>query len=483
MPSRAASVRQNPSDPQLPKEIIDDIIDYLANDVAALRAFALTGRTFLHRARMHLFACITLEGGPAFLERGVTPGRKFLALVQQSPYLLGYIREVRVLNMNEVWKDDWVGSDLALGFSIGVFLRTLEARLPEPGGDSAAGVAAADVQQHLITPLSVSLRSVVLEHIDLHEVPGGHRISLEDLVAFPTVKDVTLNHIRGISWETCERFPEGLVNLWVSAVNFYPLGTEDSDTDDGWETSDDGEEDIAAAAAASDDVRLQSTRLRRGFRVLLSTRRARESFPTLRALVIHRGSLGRDASLIFAANTFFPLVVSELRTFLTSSWSPREWSHNGEILARIIPTNRLDAFGLGFCTFFFLFPRIHIFFFLLNDEKRQSGNAMDPCRNTTSAPAPTSAPSTLGRTPTFTLPPSKRRLCGCTTRCGICPGRTGWNGSSSGAASPRGSVAAFGCTPPTRRRGSGEIWGGKTLTGRFLERGLRRFVIFTSGSP
>lgn len=371
MPSRAASVRQNPSDPQLPKEIIDDIIDYLANDVAALRAFALTGRTFLHRARMHLFACITLEGGPAFLERGVTPGRKFLALVQQSPYLLGYIREVRVLNMNEVWKDDWVGSDLALGFSIGVFLRTLEARLPEPGGDSAAGVAAADVQQHLITPLSVSLRSVVLEHIDLHEVPGGHRISLEDLVAFPTVKDVTLNHIRGISWETCERFPEGLVNLWVSAVNFYPLVTEDSDTDDGWETSDDGEEDIAAAAAASDDVRLQSTRLRRGFRVLLSTRRARESFPTLRALVIHRGSLGRDASLIFAANTFFPLVVSELRTFLTSSWSPREWSHNGEILARIIPTNRLDAFGLGFCTFFFFF-RAYTFFFFYSTTKNDS---------------------------------------------------------------------------------------------------------------
>jgi hypothetical protein len=363
MPSRAASVRQNPSDPQLPKEIIDDIIDYLANDVAALRAFALTGRTFLHRARMHLFACITLQGGPAFLERGVTPGRKFLTLVQQSPYLLGYIREVRVLNMNEVWKDDWVGSDLALGFSIGVFLRTLEARLPEPGGASAGG-ATADVQQHLITPLSVSLRSVVLEHIDLHEVPGGHRISLEDLVAFPTVKDVTLKHIRGISWETCERFPEGLVNLWLAAVNFYPLVTEDSDTDDGWETSDEEEEDITAAVAASDDdlARLQSTRLRRGFRVLLSTRRARESFPTLRALVIHRGSLGRDASLIFAANTFFPLVVSDLRTFLTSSWSTREWSHNGEILARIIPTNRLDAFGLGFCTFFFFFPRVQYTF-------------------------------------------------------------------------------------------------------------------------
>ena len=352
MPSRASSVRQNPSDPQLPKEIIDDIIDYLANDVAALRAFALTGRTFLHRARMHLFACITLQGGPAFLERGVTPGRKFLALVQQSPYLLGYIREVRVLNMNEVWKDDWVGSDLALGFAIGVFLRVLEARLPEPGASAGvAGVAGvADVQ--LITPLSVSLRSVVLEHIDFHDVLGGHRISMEDLVAFPTVKDVTLKHIRGISWETCERFPEGLENLWLSAVNFYPLVTEDSDTDDGWETSDEEGEDVSAGDGAVDDlVRLQSTRLRRGFRVLMSTGRARESFPTLRALIIHRGSLGRDASLIFADNTFFPVVISNLRVFLTSSWSEREWSHNGEILARVVPTNLLESFGLGFCTY------------------------------------------------------------------------------------------------------------------------------------
>lgn len=353
MPSRASSVRQNPSDPQLPKEIIDDIIDYLVNDIAALRAFALTGRTFLHRARMHLFACITLEGGPAFLERGVTPGRKFLALVQQSPYLLGYIREVRVLNMSEVWKDDWVGKDLALGFAIGVFLRILGARLPEAG--ASAGIAGSSDVQQLITPLSVSLRTVVLENIDLHEVLGGHRISLQDLVAFPTVKDVMLKQIRGISWETCERFPEGLVNLWLSAVNFYPPVTEDSDTDDGWETSDDEEEEGAAAAAGDgpgdDDLaKLHSTRLRRGFRVLLSTRRAKESFPALRTLVIHRGSLGRDASIIFSDNTFFPIVVSDLRVFLTSSWSEREWSHNGEILARIIPTNLLESFGLGFCT-------------------------------------------------------------------------------------------------------------------------------------
>ena len=476
MPSRASSVRPNPSDPQLPKEIIDDIIDYLADDVAALRAFALTGRTLLHRARMHLFACITLEGGPAFLDRGVTPGRKFLALVRESPYLLGYIKEVRVLNLNEAWMDDWVGCDLALGFSIGVFLRTLEARLPEVGAGVGAGVVSG-VQ--LVPPPSVSLRSVVLERIDWQEIPGGHRVSLEDLVVFPTVKDVTLKQIRGMSWETCERFPAGLEKLWLFAVDFFPLVEADSDTDDGWDTSDDEQDDVIVDASG-DGIKRQTAE-RRGFRVLLPTTRSKQTFPSLRALAIHRGSLGRDASLIFAKNTFFPLLVSDLRAFLTSSWSEREWRHNKEILARIIPMNLLESFGLGFCK--------SLFSFTVNDEGiyifLQSGGAMGLYQNTTSAPVPISARSTSGHTQTSTLSPSKPRSYGCTSRCKTCLLPTVSNRSSSGAASARRSVAASSTSTITsstlRVSGSRETWIGKALTRRSLEPGLRRFVIFISG--
>ncbi|KAF8345259.1 hypothetical protein F5887DRAFT_967371 [Amanita rubescens] len=332
----SSSVRPTPSDPQLPKEIIDDIIDYLADDIAALRAFALTGRTFLHRARMHIFSCITLEGRIACLERGISPGAKFLALMQDAPYLAGYVKEMRVLNMNRdgvAGADDWIVTDWKLAMAIDTFLAEIESGL-QVGTVSNATAGYGGPGRVVGVPPAPSLRRVVLEHLQWNSLPSHTKIRLGDLMACPTLKDVTLKHIRAIPWTVCDRFPVGLDTLWLFAVEFYPAVIEDSVTDDGWTSSD---EDEDANGNGGDKLK-----------TVPSSARPKEYFPRIGTLVIHRGSLGRDPTIICTENTLFAVVISSLRVFVTSAWSEREWRHNQEILATIVPTGLLESFGMGF---------------------------------------------------------------------------------------------------------------------------------------
>jgi len=348
MPS--SSVRPAPSDPQLPKEIIDDIIDYLADDIAALRAFALTGRTFLHRARMHIFSCITLEGRIACLERGISPGAKFLALMQDAPYLAGYVKEMRVLNMNRgeaAGADDWIVTDWKLASAIDTFLAEIESALQAGTGSSATagyGGPGRVVGASGGVPPAPSLRRVVLEHLQWNHLPSHTKIRLGDLLACPTLKDVTLKHIRAIPWTVCDRFPVGLDTLWLFAVEFYPAVIEDSVTDDGWTSSDEDEDMDSGDKPKPSDVK-----------AVPPSARPTEFYPRIGTLVIHRGSLGRDPTIIFTENTLFAVVISNLRVFVTSAWSEREWRHNQEILATIVPTGLLESFGMGFCTFVTLY--------------------------------------------------------------------------------------------------------------------------------
>lgn len=396
MPSRASSLRPTPSDPQLPKEIIDDIIDYLADDIAALRSFALTGRTFLHRARIHIFSCITLEGKIACLERGISPGAKFLALMQDAPYLAGYVKEMRVLNMNRVNEvvevDDWIVTDWKLALAIDTFLAEIESGL-QAGTTRNTATAGYGGPGRVVgasgVPPPPSLRSVVLEHLQWNRLPSHTKIRLGDLLACPTLKDVTLKHIRAIPWTVCDRFPVGLDTLWLFAVEFDPAVVEDSVTDEEWTSSEEDEEEPKQS-----DVK-----------AIPSSARPKEFFPRIGTLVIHRGSLGRDPTIIFTENTLFAVVVSNLRVFVTSAWSEREWRHNQETLERIVPTGLLESFGMGFCTFISCYPIKYLFYENLSLETRctstglrprpyLSETAHDPHLNTLRLP-PTRSPSRI----------------------------------------------------------------------------------------
>ncbi|SJK97119.1 uncharacterized protein ARMOST_00370 [Armillaria ostoyae] len=94
--------------PELPQELIDLIIDELQTDVHTLRASALAGRVFLHRARTHLFRQLVLAPPlPASSLRKCRPPFS-------SPPLpvLRYVRKLRLIGLSNRGKEQWDPTEL-----------------------------------------------------------------------------------------------------------------------------------------------------------------------------------------------------------------------------------------------------------------------------------------------------------------------------------------------------------------------------------
>ncbi|KAK0214276.1 hypothetical protein EDD85DRAFT_963141 [Armillaria nabsnona] len=94
--------------PELPQELIDLIIDELQTDIHTLRASALAGRVFLHRARTHLFRQLVLAPpSPASSLRKCRPPFS-------SPPLsvLRYVRKLRLIGLGNRDKEQWDPAEL-----------------------------------------------------------------------------------------------------------------------------------------------------------------------------------------------------------------------------------------------------------------------------------------------------------------------------------------------------------------------------------
>ncbi|KAK0476766.1 hypothetical protein IW261DRAFT_329470 [Armillaria novae-zelandiae] len=94
--------------PELPQELIDLIIDELQTDVHTLRASALAGHIFLHRARTHLFRQLVLAPPlPASSLRKCRPPFS-------SPPLsvLRYVRKLRLIGLGNRGKEQWDPTEL-----------------------------------------------------------------------------------------------------------------------------------------------------------------------------------------------------------------------------------------------------------------------------------------------------------------------------------------------------------------------------------
>lgn len=94
--------------PELPQELIDLIIDELQTDVHTLRAGALAGRVFLHRARTHLFRQLVLA--PPLPASSLRKCRS----PSSSPPLsvLRYVRKLRLIGLGNRGKEQWDPTEL-----------------------------------------------------------------------------------------------------------------------------------------------------------------------------------------------------------------------------------------------------------------------------------------------------------------------------------------------------------------------------------
>ncbi|KAK0448780.1 hypothetical protein EV421DRAFT_1484895 [Armillaria borealis] len=94
--------------PELPQELIDLIIDELQTDVHTLRASALAGRVFLHRARTHLFRQLVLA--PPLPASSL---RKWRPPFSSPPLpVLRYVRKLRLIGLGNRGKEQWDPTEL-----------------------------------------------------------------------------------------------------------------------------------------------------------------------------------------------------------------------------------------------------------------------------------------------------------------------------------------------------------------------------------
>ncbi|KAK0455572.1 uncharacterized protein EV420DRAFT_1644792 [Desarmillaria tabescens] len=94
-------IGQGPS--KLPQELIDLIIDELQADIHTLRASALAGRVFLHRARTHLFRQLVLA--PPLSASSLKKCRPLFS--SPPPSILRYVRKLRLIGLGSRGKEQW----------------------------------------------------------------------------------------------------------------------------------------------------------------------------------------------------------------------------------------------------------------------------------------------------------------------------------------------------------------------------------------
>lgn len=104
-------------DNSLPQELVDLIVDFLADEPPSLRACALAGRCFLQRCSMHLFRTVQFADD-------TSPGR-FLPLLLSS-HIPPLVREILVIGSGTTSEYQWITSDDALSPVLDSFVNVEE---------------------------------------------------------------------------------------------------------------------------------------------------------------------------------------------------------------------------------------------------------------------------------------------------------------------------------------------------------------------
>ncbi|PCH33762.1 hypothetical protein WOLCODRAFT_112452 [Wolfiporia cocos MD-104 SS10] len=164
--------------PFLPPEISDYILDYLHDDTRSLAACSLTCRDWVPTARYHLFASVTLHSARLCAA--------FANLVQRSPLIAPYVRELNVSKLSKHAESD--------SLLVERTLRTILTRLEQT---HTLSVSLLNAQSIAIMQSSLTRNPSVTElHLQFCEFATfGDVIDL--LSAFPELESLAL---RGVSW-------------------------------------------------------------------------------------------------------------------------------------------------------------------------------------------------------------------------------------------------------------------------------------------
>jgi hypothetical protein len=117
------------SPPILAQELIDAIISNFQDSKWDLRNFTLICRQWLHPTRRYLFRDIHLPAlahyhdgrGPP--SSGVPYSKRLYSILQESPHLAEYIREVAVYDAKYLSEQDWIRTDKTLPFLLQMLVK------------------------------------------------------------------------------------------------------------------------------------------------------------------------------------------------------------------------------------------------------------------------------------------------------------------------------------------------------------------------
>ena len=163
--------------PHLPEELLDHVVDFLHYKEDALRSCCLISKSWIPRARKHLFADVLFESEDLevwkkkFPDPSTSPGRYTETLTIKCPHVVTV-------------------ADAEVGGWIRGFSHVMRLRLGSPGWDPETydynGSATFLVPLHGLSPFVKSLS------IDRVDFPSSHIFDL--IISFPLLEDLTVTH-------------------------------------------------------------------------------------------------------------------------------------------------------------------------------------------------------------------------------------------------------------------------------------------------
>ena len=118
---------------QLPQELIDIVFESTDDDEWTLRSCSLVCSSWLHSSRRHLFRRIVLLPPSCQYNSGSRPplyGQRLHNLLDRSPHIATYIRELQLYEGWSIRRQAWIGSDQSIPPVLGMLkgLKKIELR-------------------------------------------------------------------------------------------------------------------------------------------------------------------------------------------------------------------------------------------------------------------------------------------------------------------------------------------------------------------
>ncbi|KAM6503584.1 hypothetical protein JOM56_000527 [Amanita muscaria] len=291
----------HPHKPQFPSEIIDEIVDHLRFNKAALKAISLSSRTLLHRARKHLFAALVLVQREDIVDKNTPvsqlPSHQIFRLIKSGRHLIPYIQLVEIAGDATL-----LNFDTEFSKALGLFQQTLETDIA-----------------------TSSLRHIFLYWVAWRDLSIDIQAAIQRLLGFRSLKEVTFYHTSYVPWTVFKEISPNVTALTLFAARFWP-DVEPEEIDD---IGPPGNSTQAPLKQESGIDRLR-----------------------IEALEVIYTTYGNDPTIIFTHDSVFPLNFTHLRTCSIDSKPSfdRWWRRRQEFISHV--GRSLETLGITFAVYY-----------------------------------------------------------------------------------------------------------------------------------